>query len=281
MTATPIPRTLALAGYGDLDVSALHELPAGRRPIATRIVSGEQERARAYEELREELRAGRQAFVVCPLVESSEQEGAPAGAGAGELRAATAEFERLSRGELQGFRLTLLHGQMPTREKQAAMASFASGESDVLVATTVIEVGIDVPRATVMLVENAERFGISQLHQLRGRVGRGEHRSSCLLVGSAGSVRLRALAEHADGFRLAEIDLRLRKEGELVGTRQSGIGQFRVASLPEDAELLERARSCARAIVAADPELSSAEHALLADALAHAFGAEALEPIPA
>ncbi len=175
----------------------------------------------------------------------------------------------------------LLHGGMRPREKQEAMAAFSSGRADVLVATTVIEVGIDVPNATVMLVENAERFGISQLHQLRGRVGRGEQRARCFLMGPPGSARLRAMVAHADGFRLAEIDLGLRKEGELVGTRQSGVGQFRVACMPQDANLLERARACAEAIVAADPELGMPEHALLAEALVGEFGPEALEPIPA
>ena len=150
-----------------------------------------------------------------------------------------------------------------------------------LVATTVIEVGVDVPNATMMLVENAERFGISQLHQLRGRVGRGEHASLCVLMGPPGAPRLRALAEHADGFRLAEIDLALRREGELVGTRQSGFRQFQIASLPEDAPLLERARARAQAIMAADPRLTQPEHALLARALEDAFGADALAPIPA
>jgi ATP-dependent DNA helicase RecG len=280
MTATPIPRTLALSRYGDLDVSALHELPRGRQAIDTRIVAGEGAREQGYEELRAQLDAGRQAFVVCPLVEDSEQEGAE-GEMTGQLRAATAEFERLAKGELRGYRLELLHGQMRHQEKQAAMASFASGEAAVLVATTVIEVGIDVPNATVMMVENAERFGISQLHQLRGRVGRGEHRSSCLLVGSPASARLRALVAHSDGFRLAEIDLALRKEGELVGTRQSGIGQFLVASLPGDADLLERARARAEAILEEDPQLRSPEYVLLGAALERAFGVEALEPIPA
>jgi ATP-dependent DNA helicase RecG len=161
------------------------------------------------------------------------------------------------------------------------MAAFASGAADVLVATTVIEVGIDVPNATVMVVENAERFGISQLHQLRGRIGRGEHRASCLLMGPPGSPRLRALAEHGDGFRLAEIDLELRSEGELVGTRQSGVGQFDVAILPDDAHLLERARALAQAILGDDPELREPEHVLLGDALARAFGDDALKPIPA
>jgi ATP-dependent DNA helicase RecG len=283
MTATPIPRTLALAGYGDLDTSTLRELPRGRQPIETRIVAGERSRARAYDELREQLAAGRQAFVVCPLIEEqpaaeAEQQGSAA---IGDLRAATAELERLRRGELSGHRLVLLHGGMRPREKQQAMAAFAAGEADVLVATTVIEVGIDVPNATVMIVENAERFGISQLHQLRGRIGRGEHRASCLLMGPPGAPRLRALAEHSDGFRLAEIDLELRSEGELVGTRQSGLRQFKIAQLPEDAALLERARAVAEAIFAEDPELRRAENALLGDALRDGFGAEALEPIPA
>jgi ATP-dependent DNA helicase RecG len=287
MTATPIPRTLALANYGDLDTTMLRELPRGRQPIDTRIVSGEAERARAYEELREQLRAGRQAYVVCPLIEQAEaaEPGIDSVSGGAatvtDMRAATAELERLRKGELREHRLVLLHGGMRPREKAQAMAQFASGAADVLVATTVIEVGIDVPNATVMLIENAERFGISQLHQLRGRVGRGEHRSSCLLMGPAGAARLRALRRYADGFELAEIDLRLRSEGELIGVRQSGVGQHRIACLPDDADLLERARARAEAIVAADPQLREPEHALLADALERAFGAEALEPIPA
>jgi ATP-dependent DNA helicase RecG len=272
MTATPIPRTLALLGYGDLDVTALRELPKGRRPITTHVVSGERERARAYERIREELRAGRQAFVVCPLVEESE---------ALQARAAKAEFERLSDGEFRDFRVVLMHGQMRPREKQESMAAFAAGGADVLVATSVIEVGIDMPNATVMLVENAERYGISQLHQLRGRVGRGEHPSVCLLFGPKDSARLAALGAHSDGFRLAEIDLELRGEGELIGTRQSGLASFRVAQLPDDAVLLDRARALAEGLVAADPELAEPEHALIADALAAAHGAAGLAPIPA
>jgi ATP-dependent DNA helicase RecG len=285
MTATPIPRTLALASYGDLDASALRELPHGRKAVETRIVAGDAERALAYEHVREQLAAGRQAFVVCPLVEEPEE----GDGGAEGARAATAELLRLRAGELQGYELALLHGALRPGEKQRAMAAFASGTAQVLVATTVIEVGIDVPNATVMLIENAERFGISQLHQLRGRVGRGEHPAACFLVapaersdpGQPGSARLRALVEHADGFRLAEIDLRLRREGELVGTRQSGLARHRVASLPEDAGLLERARARAETIVAADAELLAPEHALLGDALAARFGPQALEPIPA
>ena len=298
MTATPIPRTLALARYGDLDTSALRERPAGRQPVLTRLACGEQERREAYEHLRGELRAGRQAYVVCPLIEESspaEEDtaaGAVAGArgeapgaegfGAGGLRAARSELVRLREGELAGFRLVLLHGGMRPREKQAAMSAFAGGEADVLVATSVIEVGIDVANATVMLIENAERFGISQLHQLRGRVGRGEHGSLCFLLGPAAansSARLHALVEHSDGFRLAEIDLRLRSEGELVGTRQSGLGSYRVAQLPEDEPLLELARVQAERIVADDPELRWPEHALLGARLAAVEGADA--PLPA
>jgi len=286
MTATPIPRTLALTAYGDLDVTRLRELPRGRQPIATHVAASEAERARAYERIREELRAGRQAYVVCPLVEESDRSRETLASGEhprfGQLqaRAATAEFERLRAGELKGFEIELMHGQLPPREKQRAMARFASGAADVLVATTVIEVGVDVPNATVMLVENAERYGISQLHQLRGRIGRGEHPSLCLLFGARESPRLRALAEHRDGFALAEIDLELRGEGELAGVRQSGQAEPRVARLPQDAELLERAHDWAQRLLAVDPALVAPEHALLHDALERTFGAQASEPIP-
>jgi ATP-dependent DNA helicase RecG len=259
MTATPIPRTLRLASFGALDVTALRELPRGRQPIRTHVVSGEHGRARAYERIREELNAGRQAFVVCPLVEESEALAA---------RAATAEYERLRETEFADFEVVLLHGQMRPREKAAAMERFAGGGADVLVATTVIEVGIDVPNATVMLVEDAERYGISQLHQLRGRVGRGEHPSLCLLFGPKESARLRALGENTDGFALAEIDLDLRGEGELTGTRQSGLARFRFARLPDDVGVLERAHARAEALLRDDPRLEAPEHVLLAEALA-------------
>ena len=272
MTATPIPRTLALVSYSDLDFTLLRELPRGRQPIRTFVCSAAAERARAYERIREELRAGRQAFVVCPLVEESE---------ALQARAATAEFERLRAGELAGFDVVLLHGQMATAAKQQAMGAFASGAAHVLVATSVIEVGIDVPNATVMLVEDADRYGLSQLHQLRGRIGRGGHASICLVFGPKTSPRLRALAAHNDGFKLAEIDLELRGEGELVGTRQHGQATFRVAELPRDAALLERAAAHARSLSTDDPDLELAEHALLADALAAVYGPEAAAPIRA
>jgi ATP-dependent DNA helicase RecG len=272
MTATPIPRTMALLRYGDLDVTALLELPRGRRPVTTHVASTDAERARAYERIREELDAGRQAFVVCPLVEESETL---------QARAATAEYERLRGGELKDYRVALLHGQMRPKDKQAAMLSFAAGGADVLVATTVIEVGIDVPNATVMLVEGAERYGISQLHQLRGRVGRGEHPSVCLLFGPKNAARLRALAQNNDGFELAQIDLELRGVGEIAGTRQSGLAQFKVARLPEDEALAEAAKACAEGLLAVDPQLREPEHALLADALAQAYGAAELAPLPA
>ncbi len=237
MTATPIPRTLSLTAYGDLDSTVLRELPKGRKPVKTWI-AGEEKRAGAYEFLRARLREGRQAFVVCPLVADSEQL---------QAKAASAEAERLAKGELRDFRVGLLHGQMHSREKAAAMAAFASGATDVLVATTVIEVGIDVANATVMVVEAAERFGLSQLHQLRGRVGRGAHESHCILFADPDSQmakrRMEAIARTSDGFELAEVDLVLRGEGEILGTLQSGLPRYRVAELPDDAELLAAARA--------------------------------------
>jgi ATP-dependent DNA helicase RecG len=236
MTATPIPRTLSLTAYGDLDTTALRELPKGRQPIRTRVVD-EEHRAAAYNFIRERLREGRQAYVVCPLVSESELT---------EARAAEAEAKRLAKTELRDFTVALLHGQMSSEQKGRAMDAFSSGEADVLVATTVIEVGIDVPNATVMLVEGAERFGLSQLHQLRGRVGRGEHESFCILFGDpeseAAKARLEAIAGEGDGFALAEVDLTIRGEGEILGTRQHGLPRFRAASLPEDTALLLEAR---------------------------------------
>jgi ATP-dependent DNA helicase RecG len=272
MTATPIPRTLALSHYGDLDMTVLRELPRGRRPIATHVCSTEPERERAYARIRAEVDSGRQAFVVCPLVEESE---------ALQARAATSEYERLKAGPLAGHEIMLMHGQMRPSEKQEAMAAFASGSAQILVATTVIEVGIDVPNATVMLIEDAERYGISQLHQLRGRIGRGEHASLCLLFGRRDARRLQALAGESDGFRLAEIDLELRGEGELVGTRQSGITQYRFVEFPRDAELQELARLYGRSVMDRDPALTEPEHALIAVALRARYGDEAQAPIRA
>jgi ATP-dependent DNA helicase RecG len=274
MTATPIPRTLSLTAYGDLEVTALHELPAGRRPVETRLVE-EDERPGAYEFLRARLREGRQAYVVCPLVAESEK-----------LRgkAAEAEAERLRAGELRDFRLGVLHGQMPSAEKAEAMRAFAAGETDVLVATTVIEVGIDVPNATVMVIEGAERFGVSQLHQLRGRVGRGEHASVCLLfaeeAGQMARRRLQAVVEERDGFKLAEVDLGLRGEGEILGTRQHGLPRFAVAELPEDTPTLIEARGEVQALLRRRGSLDDPALGPLLEAARRRFGAGAADPIP-
>lgn len=273
MTATPIPRTLSLTAYGDLDTTALHELPAGRQPIETRLVE-EAQRGEAFEFLRRRLREGRQAYVVCPLVtESDKQPG----------KAAEVEAERLRRGELREFRVGLLHGQMPSAEKAEAMRAFAAGETDVLVATTVIEVGIDVGNATVMIIEGAERFGVSQLHQLRGRVGRGEHPSQCLLfaeeAGELARRRLQAVESTSDGFALAETDLELRGEGEILGTRQSGLPRFAVAKLPEDGPKLLEARREVQALLRAHGSLGDPALGPLLEAARRRFGAGAADPI--
>jgi ATP-dependent DNA helicase RecG len=274
MTATPIPRTLSLTAYGDLDTTALRELPAGRQPVTTELVD-EGGRAAAYGFLRERLREGRQAFVVCPLVEESEK---------ARGRAAEVEAGRLAAGELRGFEVGVLHGQMPSARKAEAMEAFAAGATDVLVATTVIEVGIDVPNATVIVIEGAERFGVSQLHQLRGRVGRGEHASYCLLfpeeAGEMARRRLRAVAGERDGFKLAEVDLELRGEGEILGTRQHGLPRFAVAQLPEDGPTLIAARDEVLALLRAHGSLADPALGPLLDAARRRFGADAADPIP-
>jgi ATP-dependent DNA helicase RecG len=251
MTATPIPRTLSMTLYGDLDVSVLDEMPADRPGVRTEVVgkSGA-ELARVYARVREQAAAGRQAFVVCPLVEDSEKL---------EAVSATAEFERLT-GVFPDLRLGLVHGQLPAEEKRRAMQSFRDGAIDVLVATTVIEVGIDMPNATVMIIEDADRFGISQLHQLRGRLARGAGPNWCYLVAEPGTDeaggRLRAVAGSDDGFRLAEEDLRIRGQGTVFGVRQSGLPDLRLADILRDVEALVTARREAFAMVAADPGLS-------------------------
>ncbi len=274
MTATPIPRTLSLTAYGDLDTTTLHELPAGRQPVETQLVAEEQ-RGEAFEFLRRRLREGRQAFVVCPLVSESEKQPG---------KAAEVEAARLRTGELRDFEVGLLHGQMPSAEKAEAMRAFAARETDVLVSTTVIEVGIDVANATVMIIEGAERFGVSQLHQLRGRVGRGEHPSQCLLfaeeAGELARRRLQAVAETGDGFKLAEIDLELRGEGEILGTRQSGLPRFAVAKLPEDGPKLLEARREVQALLRDHGSLSDPALGPLLEAAHDRFGAGAADPIP-
>jgi ATP-dependent DNA helicase RecG len=245
MTATPIPRTLALTVYGDLAVSEIAKPPASRKPVITSWIT-EDRASEAYTRLTRLLREGRQAYVVCPLIEASETSLA---------RAAEEEAERLRRAELHDFRVGCLHGRLKAAERRDLMARFKSRELDVLVATTVIEVGVDVPNATVMIVQEADRFGLAQLHQLRGRVGRGAEQSYCVLVSRAkeeltesAHARLQALCETADGFELAEVDLELRGGGALLGTRQSGLSDLRFAHLRKDRDLLQRAREAAPAI---------------------------------
>lgn len=256
VTATPIPRTLALTVYGHLSVSVLDELPPGRRPILTKLAG----RRVAYQLVRREAEKGRQAYVICPLIEPSE---------ALDCQAAAELAERLAAEDLAGLRIGLLHGRLKLEERDRAMAEFVAGNCDVLVSTSVVEVGVDVPNATAMVVENAERFGLAQLHQLRGRVGRGETASYCALISGTRTKeareRLAVLCDTTDGFRIAAEDLRLRGPGEFLGTRQSGLPDLRIADVLRDVGLLELAHEDAEAIVGRDPDLSRAEHADLAE----------------
>ncbi|MEX0912740.1 MAG: ATP-dependent DNA helicase RecG [Gemmatimonadota bacterium] len=257
MSATPIPRSLALTLYGDLDISVLDERPPGRQPVRS-AVRRPRDLPRVFAFVHEQVSKGRQAYIVYPLVEESESS---------ELKAASEEFERLRKEVFPDQRLGLIHGQMAGEDKDRAMREFAAGKLDILVATTVIEVGIDVPNATIMVVEHAECFGLSQLHQLRGRVGRGAEESYCILISDLGHAaeRLRIFVATDDGFRIAEEDLRIRGQGDLFGSRQSGVPAFRWADLEKDLGLLTHARDAARELVAADPEL--AKHPELSDAL--------------
>jgi ATP-dependent DNA helicase RecG len=260
MTATPIPRTAAMTVYGDLDVSELRGKPPGRTPILTQWANGPLMELAVWADVRDEVAAGRQAYVVCPLIDESEKL---------EVASAQETFERLSTGELAGLRLGLLHGRLPAADKEAVMEAFRRGELDVMVATTVIEVGVDVPNATVMVILDADRFGIAQLHQLRGRVGRHTHPSRCWLVTSEDKAgvnpRVQALVDSEDGFALAEVDLDLRGEGTLMSTAQKGRSDLKLASLRRDRELVGQAREAALRIVGADPALAA--HAGLVDEL--------------
>lgn len=273
MTATPIPRTLAMTVYGDLDLSVIDEMPARRIPVRTAIRLDHQ-KEKVFEFVKQEVLNGRQAYIVFPLIEESEKV---------DLKAATGEFERLQREVFPELKLGLLHGRLKVEEKDAVMRRFLGGELQILVSTTVIEVGIDVPNASVMIIENAERFGLSQLHQLRGRVGRGAEQSYCILIADYGwfdrskkrpgaeaerekqdtRVRLETMVATADGFRIAEVDLKLRGPGEFFGTKQSGLPDFRIADLVEDADVVRVTRQEAFDLVERDPQLRKAEHASL------------------
>ena len=260
MTATPIPRTAAMTVYGDLDVSVLNELPPGRTPIITEWARDDAAEDGVWDVVRAEVGAGRQVYVVCPLIDESE---------ALDVRSAEDTFAALQAAELSDLRLGLLHGRVTAAEKASVMDDFRAGDLDVLVATTVIEVGVDVPNATVMVILDADRFGIAQLHQLRGRVGRGQHASRCFLVGDPstadGEARLEALVASTDGFELAEVDLDLRGEGTIMGERQKGRNDLKLASLRWDKEWVAAARQVAIEIIDTDEELD--RHPGLADEL--------------
>ncbi len=268
MTATPIPRTLALTYYGDLDVVVLDEMPPGRQPIRTLAVRTADERATAEQLVRDEVAAGRQAFVVCAAIDEGNRT---------QVKAAETEAARLQADVFPDLRVELLHGRMRPKEKAGVMDRFRAGDADVLIATTVIEVGVDVPNATVMMVENAERFGLAQLHQLRGRIGRGTHPSTCILFDGSepdnedARTRVEAMVATMDGFELADVDLKLRGEGTLFDTRQSGMPDLRLARLADDLPLVQRARARAFAVLADDPGLR--EHPALLDEVALRFAA--------
>jgi len=271
MSATPIPRTLALILYGDLDISVIDELPPGRTPVETYAV-GERMRARVYNFVRKLVSEGRQVYIVCPMVEESE-------AADLDLKSVSEYAEHLRKNVFPDLSVGLVHGKLRPNEKDAVMSDFAAGKIDILVATTVIEVGVDVPNATLMIVENADRFGLSQLHQLRGRVGRGQHKSYCILFeGGGGEVareRLKILTETTDGFKIAEEDLRLRGPGDFFGSRQHGLPGLRIASLATDMAALSLAQKAAHDLLEKDPELKLPEHQVLKNAVEELISASA------
>jgi ATP-dependent DNA helicase RecG len=262
MTATPIPRTLGLTVYGDLDISIIDELPPGRKPIVTRLFH-EQKREDVYKLVRTALDKGNQAFIVYPLVDESDKM---------DLRDATTMTAHLQQDIFPNYRVGLVHGKMPQQDKDGIMQDFKSGAINILVATTVIEVGIDVPNASLMIIEHAERFGLSQLHQLRGRVGRGAAQSMCILLARYSKSddarqRLEVMVKTNDGFKIAEEDFTIRGPGEFLGTRQSGLPDFRVAHIGRDIKILTEAREAAFALIESDPELKKPEHMMLRQVL--------------
>lgn len=268
MSATPIPRTLALIIYGELDISILDELPPGRQKIETYAVTSEL-RQRAYNYVKKHLDAGRQGYIICPLVDEGESDT--------ELASAVKYADELQRGDFRGYTVGLMHGKMKSVDKKKVMESFSNGETQLLVSTTVIEVGVDVPNAVIMVIENAERFGLSQLHQLRGRIGRGQYKSTCILITDAkndtAQRRMKVMETTTDGFKIADEDLKLRGPGEFFGSRQHGLPEMKIADMLEDRSTLEETQRAAREIIAHDPELSSPESAALKNEIQRLFDA--------
>ena len=268
MSATPIPRTLALIIYGELDISILDELPPGRQKIETYAVTSEL-RQRAYNYVKKHLDAGRQGYIICPLVDEGESDT--------ELASAVKYADELQRGDFRGYTVGLMHGKMKSVDKKKVMESFSKGETQLLVSTTVIEVGVDVPNAVIMVIENAERFGLSQLHQLRGRIGRGQYKSTCILITDAkndtAQRRMKVMETTTDGFKIADEDLRLRGPGEFFGSRQHGLPEMKIADMLEDRGTLEETQRAAKEIVARDPELSSPESTALKNEIQRLFDA--------
>lgn len=268
MSATPIPRTLALIIYGELDISILDELPPGRQKIETYAVTSEL-RQRAYNYVKKHLDAGRQGYIICPLVDEGESDT--------ELASAVKYADELQRGDFRGYTVGLMHGKMKSVDKKKVMESFSNGETQLLVSTTVIEVGVDVPNAVIMVIENAERFGLSQLHQLRGRIGRGQYKSTCILITDAkndtAQRRMKVMETTTDGFKIADEDLKLRGPGEFFGSRQHGLPEMKIADMLEDRSTLEETQRAAKEIMARDPELSSPESTALKNEIQRLFDA--------
>ena len=268
MSATPIPRTLALIIYGELDISILDELPPGRQKIETYAVTSEL-RQRAYNYVKKHLDAGRQGYIICPLVDEGESDT--------ELASAVKYADELQRGDFRGYTVGLMHGKMRSADKKKVMESFSNGETQLLVSTTVIEVGVDVPNAVIMVIENAERFGLSQLHQLRGRIGRGQYKSTCILITDAkndtAQRRMKVMETTTDGFKIADEDLKLRGPGEFFGSRQHGLPEMKIADMLEDRSTLEETQRAAKEIMARDPELSSPESTALKNEIQRLFDA--------
>ncbi len=268
MSATPIPRTLALIIYGELDISVLDELPPGRQKIETYAVTSEL-RQRAYNYVKKHLDAGRQGYIICPLVDEGESDT--------ELASAVKYADELQHGDFRGYTVGLMHGKMKSADKKKIMESFSKGETQLLVSTTVIEVGVDVPNAVIMVIENAERFGLSQLHQLRGRIGRGQYKSTCILISDAendaAQRRMKVMETTTDGFKIADEDLKLRGPGEFFGSRQHGLPEMKIADMLKDRCTLEETQKAAKEIMAHDPELSSPESAALKNEIQRLFDA--------